>query len=393
MGRKKRPAAAMAQQQQQQQHQYQQHQYQQQQQQQQQQHPHFHGHSHSHGQPPMMPPQYPHHPHNHMQPPLPAPLPVPVPPSTNDGNSNKKQKIESYSVKKYRCKGHFRVIEAFQRYTKNHRMSDATFTVVSPPKRGATPSAPVVFCARIGGADLAWGRGKTRDIAIDNACRAAFALVAAHGYTDFECNEDCLTVEPTEILNEVAPPPPLPPPVPGALPPLPPGVPPPLPGYPLPPPGVPPQMGGNRFPPIPGVGPPLPGVFPPKVNEGVTLIPQAKSLSSQVAVPSVISKDQQPVGTGNGTGAGTGIGANASTNGNSSTKAPLSLSLEKKGKAPPTSSTGFRKKIKGGLTLLYDTEADGDGKIISMEMRRASLDKYQQILKECHKKRLALTAN
>ena len=319
-------------------------------------------------------------------------------------------------------------------------MTDATFTAISPPTRGATPSAPIVFSARIGGSDLAWGRGKTRDIAIDNACRAAFALVAAHGYTDFECNEDCLTVEPTELMNPnvgangsgsgLVPPPPLPPP---------PGVPPPLPNgmanvpmgmngsMPIPPPGIPPPMMGVPPPigvPPPPMGPnglPLPG--PPdkvQVSAGVTLIPQAKSLSSAVAVPSVISKDgdSNQISNGDGKsvgadGSGTGVGAGAGAGVSEATKTPLSLSLDPKEKSKKASSsdttanestpngngtktstgtgiTSYRKKIKGGFTLLYDPEADGNGTVVTMEMRRAKLSKYRTVLKACRQKRAAL---
>lgn len=328
-------------------------------------------------------------------------------------------------------------------------MSDATFTAISPPTRGATPSAPIVFSARIGGSDLAWGRGKTRDIAIDNACRAAFALVAAHGYTDFECNEDCLTVEPTELMNPnatangnnngngVIPPPPLPP-VLNGVPPLPPGVPPPLPHgmpnvpmpmngtMPIPPPGVPPPMMGVPPPigiPPPPIGPngvPLP--VPPnkvQVSAGVMLIPQAKSLSSAVAVPSVISKDgdssnQNLSSNGDGKGGGvdgSGTGAGAGAGQSEAAKTPLSLSLDPKekskkssgtdttakettpngnGTSTGTGTTSYRKKIKGGFTLLYDPEADGNGTVVTMEMRRAKLSKYRMVLKACRQKRAAV---
>ena len=158
------------------------------------------------------PPQQPHSSHN-----LPPPLP-PGPPSTssnnNNNNNNKKQKTnESYPVKKYRpSSSSYKAIEAFQRYTKTHRMTDASFTLISPPNRGATPSCPIVFSIIINGQSLSWGRGKNKDVAIDNACKAAFALVAAHGY-DYELNDDCLTTEPMEVLNTALPPPPPPPPM------------------------------------------------------------------------------------------------------------------------------------------------------------------------------------
>ena len=99
-------------------------------------------------------------------------------------------------MKKYRPIVSYRSIDAFARYTKSHRMSDAAYVRLSPAAGYGTPDRPYVVCARIGGQPLSWGRGRTRDSAIDCACRAAFALVAAHGYQDFEMDEDCLTTEP-----------------------------------------------------------------------------------------------------------------------------------------------------------------------------------------------------
>ena len=57
---------------------------------------------------------------------------------------------------------------------------------------------PSRFGIRIAGSFLSWGRGKTRDAAIDAAIRAAFALVAAHGYDDYTMTEDCFTEEPVD---------------------------------------------------------------------------------------------------------------------------------------------------------------------------------------------------
>ena len=214
--------------------------------------------------------------------------------------------------------------------------------------------------------------------------------MAAHGYTDFECNEDCLTSEPMVIMSSgVAPP--LPPVPMGMAPPLPPVPPPGMPGMPpgmgmgmhhgigmgmnmnMPPPGFapgmmpPPPMHGIPLP--PGMPPPLPGIAPPPPrNENVMLIPQAKSLSAEVAVPSVLKKDKDDVLSSGGT----------------SGAAPLSLSLEKKEKSGKT----FQKKIKGGI-LLYDAEADGGGKVVTMEMRRAVSDRYKTVLMDCWKRRKA----
>merc|ERR1719273_2193217 len=129
-------------------------------------------------------------------------------------------------------------------------MLDACFVRVST--NYTDPDRPYLFSTRIGGQDLAWGRGKSRDAAIDCACRAAFSLVQAHGYEEFSLDDDCLTSMPERA--ETHPPPPPPPP-----PPLPPGAPPPMangstPGYPS---GFPPGM----------VPPPLPA------DANVSLIP------------------------------------------------------------------------------------------------------------------------
>jgi len=342
------------------------------------------------------------------------PPPPPVPPNANAnanavnnagtantggaGNPTKKIKLESFSVKKYRSNSHHRCIDAFQRYTKSHRMTDATFTQISPSNRGATASASIVFSARIGGSDLAWGRGKTRDVAIDNACRAAFALVAAHGYTDFTLNDDCLMTEPMELYveNKNAGAPPLPPPPMNA---------PPLPPVPLPP-GVGMGMAGLGFPPppiglppgIPGMPPPLPGAppLPPSMlggaGGGVTLIPQAKVLSTQLAVASTVGAAAS--GSNNGQGATTG-NATGATGSSTATTGTLSLSLDGKSNSKKLlqtsgSSSSWKKKIKGGLVLFYDAEADG--KVISMEERRATSDKYKLVLQKCWERRRSVIA-
>lgn len=257
-------------------------------------------------------------------------------------------------------------------------MTDASFTQITPTNRGASLSCPIVFSLKIGGSDLSWGRGKTRDVAIDNACRAAFALVAAHGYTDFDCNEDCLTVEPMQLLVESSngsngignggggevplPPPPLG----GVLPPPPMGM-----MRNIPPPPLPPQQ------------------------LGVTLIPQGMSLSNQVSVPSVMKKDMN-MGMSMGF-SGAGAGEQSAGGVRARDSVPISLSLDKsgdkRGKIDATfKKTTFEKKIKGGLVLLYDPEADGDGVVVTMEMRRAGLGKYREVLQQCWEKQRAIGA-
>jgi hypothetical protein len=240
-------------------------------------------------------------------------------PADADGTEpSKKQKAEeSYLVKKYRADKHYAAMDAFVKYTKAHRMSDAKYLRWH---KGVTPEKPFVFSTRVGGTDLGWGRGKTREAAMDAACRAAFALVSAHGYNQFAVDEDCLAVEPQDILPP--PPPPPPPPV-GVVPPLPPM-----------PPGIPPL-------PPPGVPPPLP------VVPDSDLIPQARAMSQVLPVASSLS---------------TAITTQAEA---------ISLTL--------TSQDSNKKKLKGGLTLVFEADNDSPNDLC-MEERRALLPRYQRLL-------------
>lgn len=254
-----------------------------------------------------------------------------------NGPDQKKQKQqeESYPVKKYRPDRHYAAMDAFVKYTKAHRMTDAKYLRWH---KGVTPEKPFVFSTRVGGVDLGWGRGKTREAAMDAACRAAFALVSAHGYNNFPVDEDCLTTEPVDVL----PPPPQPPPptLAGGLPPLPPGYAPPL------PPGVPPAV----VPP-----PPLPVVPPPPASD---LIPQARVMEASLPVASSLSASASA--TTQAVSKGDQVGA-----------APVSLSL--------TAQEQNKKKLKGGLTLVFDAESDSP-EDLCMEERRASLGRYQKLL-------------
>ena len=258
---------------------------------------------------------------------------------SRNGSNNDNKSMESYLVKKYRPDFSYRSVEAFQRYTKSHRMTDATFMRL-PENRGGTPEKPFVFCTRIGGSNLSWGRGKTRDAAIDAACRAAFALVAAHGYNDFEVDDDCMVSEPP--TNAPPPPPPPPPP---PMPPLPPGMPPPVFGGPPPPP------------------PPLPP--PPPAAEQPHLIPQPKQLSSDLAVAST-------------------------TQSTTNTKA-VNISLTSAASSSNSKVT-HKKQLKNGLTLIYNAEDDEDGESgeeVSMEERRAMLPRYRALVHKAVMRRLS----
>jgi len=119
---------------------------------------------------------------------------------------------------------------------------------------GGTEDKPHMYKVVVGGQTLGYGRGKTRDEAIDHAIRATFFLVQAHGY-ELEQNEDCLTKEPTVQFQPPPPPPPMPPP---------------------------PGSGGGGLPPPPPPGSVGVGVGGVMVQPAV--IPQPKSLSSELAV-------------------------------------------------------------------------------------------------------------
>jgi len=268
---------------------------------------------------------------------------------------NKKARTETgetYLVKKYRPERTYPAMEAFAKYTKSHRMMDASYIRW---KVGASSEKPFVFATRVGGQDLGWGRGKTRDLAIDNACRAAFFLVAAHGYNNFDLNDDCLAEAPVDL------PPPPPPPMPG----LPPGLPP-MPGQmpPGPPPhGIPPFPPGGPhlvgLPPLPPPPPPGAAVIMPSAD----LIPQAQLLAG--AAPTASSLTPY------------GASAPASTSIGTSIAGPVSISLTQDSSsiAAPKSKT----KLKGGLSLVYDPEGEGIAEI-SMEEMRAALPRYQKLL-------------
>ena len=276
---------------------------------------------------------------------------------------------ESYLVKKYRPTKIYAAMESFVKYTKSHRMLDATYVRW---RTGVTPDKPFVFSTRVGGVDLGWGKGKTRESAMDCACRAAFALVAAHGYNNFPLDDDCLMQAPTESL----PPPPPPPPAPTAypvqghgiapihLPPLPNGMPP-LPH------GLPPGL-----PPLHGHPPPLPSA---------DLIPQAKMVSDAAPTASSLSSTLGAVTTIHASPT-TEVPVASSIGNSNPAVSTVSISLNN-GNSGPSSDMHTRegngkenkKKLKGGLTLVYDPDRRGTDDI-SMEETRALLPRYQKLL-------------
>lgn len=227
-------------------------------------------------------------------------------------------------------------MEAFVKYTKSHRMLDASYVRWST---GVTPEKPFVFSTRVGGQDLGWGRGKSRDAAIDAATRAAFALVGAHGYRNFPLDDDCLAEAPQDPL----PPPPPPPPPMGMLPPgFPPG------GLPPPPTGAPP--------------PPPPPVELPQPQ----LIPNHHVQATTVATPSLVSNQT------------TNVSLNFSKS-----PAPGAAAASIETTTTTTSNTNNnnnnRKTIKGGLTLVFSPETD-DVNEECMEEKRALLPRYLKMM-------------
>ena len=220
---------------------------------------------------------------------------------------------EVYKVKTYRADKNYASMEAFVRYTKAHRMLDASYIRWNT---GVTPEKPFVFSTRVGGTDLGWGRGKSREAAMDCAVRAAFALVNAHGYKNFILDDDCLMQPP----QDSAPPPPPPPP------------PPPFPSHLM---GL---MPPGTFPPPP----PPPGYIPaPPIATDV--IPQPK-LSQYAPVASTLNtKSHQYL------------------NGSESSipmvsPAPITLSFNKQPSGNVTTAVTSLKSLKGGLTLIFDPD-------------------------------------
>lgn len=268
-------------------------------------------------------------------------------PQPPEAKKPKADTTESYLVKKYRPEKIYAAMEAFVKYTKSHRMLDASYVRWTT---GTTLEKPFVFSTRVGGVDLGWGRGKTREAAMDCACRAAFALVNAHGYKNFTVDDDCLTEQPVDLPPP--PPPPPPPPLPHAagLPPLP-----------------------------PGVGPPPPPPPPPPLPAVDMLIPQPK-------LP-----DQAPVATSvltPGGGASTMFSTAALATTPSTPAISLQLSTKPQQQQQQQSQ---RKQIKGGLTLVFagdnfDNNDDDDDsknnadKEVCMEEMRSSLLRYQKML-------------
>jgi len=307
---------------------------------------------------------------------------------------------ESYLVKKYRPTKIYTAMEAFVKYTKSHRMLDASYIRW---KTGVTPEKPFVFSTRVGGVDLGWGRGKTREAAMDCACRAAFALVAAHGYNNFPLDDDCLMQAPVDPLPPPPPPPGNPPGV-HSHPPLPPGLPPGSLGHhgmaphhlpPLPN-GMPPLPNGL----LPGLPPPPPGHHHRPPLPSADLIPQAQMVSNAAPTASSLSSTLGNNAT-SGHSSSTAEAALASSSGGGANSNPaistVSMSLNNNGGNQGSSSSDInntrnngkgKNKLKGGLTLVYAADGEGADEI-SMEETRALLPRYQKLLSRASSIRIA----
>lgn len=209
---------------------------------------------------------------------------------------------------------------------------------------------------------LGWGRGKNREAAMDCACRAAFALVAAHGYNNFPLDEDCLMQAPSTPL-----PPPPPPPPPNLHPPL--------------PPGLPPYGHPHYLPPLPnGMMPPLPPGLPPPLATlppSADLIPQAKMISDTAPTASSLSSTL-------GSSSTSEVGGLSTSGGKSNPVVPtisISLNSSNQGLSSElnTRNGKGKRKLKGGLSLVYGVDGEGYDEI-SMEETRALLPRYQKLL-------------
>mmetsp|Transcript_17647 Transcript_17647/g.42947 ORF Transcript_17647/g.42947 Transcript_17647/m.42947 type:complete len:378 (+) Transcript_17647:140-1273(+) len=345
--------------------------------------------------------------------------------NNNDNSKNGGEEMgESYLVKKYRATKIYASMEAFVKYTKSHRMLDASYVRW---KTGSTTEKAFVFSTRVGGVDLGWGRGKTREAAMDCAVRATFALVAAHGYNNFPLDDDCMTELPKDAPP---PPPPPPPPLPPGLhahhpPPYHHGAVPPHPGMPPPPlpPGIPPQYAHlyqhqpGGLPPLPPVPPPLPGApgAPPLPSGavaqggGLDLIPQAQLVDaplpasaldtrgvqqqehpgsgfSSVPTPSVINTATSAGAGGTTLSGSTGFSLSLLSS-SGGTKQSASASASSVGVsasaaygAAATTTNSNKTKLKGGLILAYDPAHEGTIDEMSMEEQRALLPRYQKLL-------------
>mmetsp|Transcript_19773 Transcript_19773/g.44899 ORF Transcript_19773/g.44899 Transcript_19773/m.44899 type:complete len:386 (-) Transcript_19773:857-2014(-) len=317
-----------------------------------------------HGVPPV--PGYPSHPHQH---------PNAYHPGISDASKKSgldasnvesgEKKPESFLVKKYRISPNTssstrNVIEAFNRYSKAHRMLDATYVkligryeISLPDSADGTPS--YLFSVVVAGEGIGWGRSsRSRDDAIANACRATFWLVAAHGYEEYgRVDADCVVREPRKVEEAVPPPPP---PLPAECPPPPP-----------PPPATAGSAGGGAVPP------------PPPPTGGAMMMPMPTALSTSAPVASNVSGGNRISGfpgsdlslTQEASSANGGALSTTSAGGVTTGLNPLHLSgmLSATKRAKLAVGLGAATALPPGMKLVYHDGGEGTEEI-SMEERR-----------------------
>ncbi|GMI18431.1 hypothetical protein TrLO_g5273 [Triparma laevis f. longispina] len=195
-------------------------------------------------------------------------IPPPPPPPPTGGEKT------SFEVKKYRYDASaFRSISDFINYVKNQRMAtDAAFQIAGP--HGAVAHKTEVWACTLSNEPIGYGRGKSRDHAINNACISSMQILRSPGWQDIVLNDDCCTQQggfSAPVMNAFAPPPPM-------------GMPPPMMG------GIPPP-----FAMIGGVPPPMMGGFPPPIMGG---IPPPNGVPPPGLPPAAVPPPAQPVQSG-----------------------------------------------------------------------------------------------
>ncbi|GMH75304.1 hypothetical protein TL16_g06716 [Triparma laevis f. inornata] len=114
-------------------------------------------------------------------------IPPPPPPPPTGGEKT------SFEVKKYRYDASaFRSISDFINYVKNQRMAtDAAFQIAGP--HGAVAHKTEVWACTLSNEPIGYGRGKSRDHAINNACISSMQILRSPGWQDIVLNDDCCT--------------------------------------------------------------------------------------------------------------------------------------------------------------------------------------------------------
>ena len=145
-------------------------------------------------------------------------------------------------------------------------------------------------------------------------------------------------------------------------------------------------IGGPPLP--PGLPPPPVGMAPPLPPTSATavLIPQPKAMDRTLASASSVGTNNTLIPNNTATSVSNGTGVSLSLDKNPQQQSSISSSHD--------SQVFKKKKIKDGLTLVYDAEQevegnDGETKVLirSMEERRSVSARYSKITKICLEKR------